>query len=146
MFSPNGNISSSRPNDQHDTDQTWIPLPSKQNTRESLLEMMLEIYWDGVHREVKHILISLFEWPDSLTDAERQLSEALQNRPSNFPAGTEEDTTHQMQVTESETGKEIANDKNCEFGMFIDQVSESARDWAISRGEQASLFCLGQSF
>lgn len=38
----------------------WTPIQRPSNA-ETLLDMLLDMYWDGVYREVKHILLSLVE-------------------------------------------------------------------------------------
>ena len=49
----------------------WEPL-TQDSSKETLLQMLLDMYWSGVYREVNHILISLSELRDTTSAVEQE--------------------------------------------------------------------------
>ena len=49
----------------------WEPL-TQDSSKETLLRMLLDVYWSGVHREVKHILTSLSEMRSTISAVEQE--------------------------------------------------------------------------
>ncbi|KAL1844463.1 hypothetical protein VTK73DRAFT_2469 [Phialemonium thermophilum] len=86
----------------------WTPLDGP-STRERLLAMMLDMYWVGVRREIKHILLSLGEMRDvEPTEVERQRQR--------------EEDEEDKAILAGEKGGAAPR-----YGTFIDQVCEMPR-------------------
>ena len=86
----------------------WKSLPDGiPNTKETLLPMLLDMYWDGVFREVKHIIISLFELRDDGINVEPEAA---------------------------------SDDYIYGFDAYIDQICESAKEWAVHQSRSLLFF------
>jgi hypothetical protein len=87
----------------------WTRIKSDQVT---LLEEMLQMYWNGVAREVGRVVLCLSEWQQSKYST----------------IAVEEEDDKRMEEEEQKKGK---SGTNRGYETFLDQVSETSRAFAI---------------